>query len=498
MNDSSRGGAGPSASELAAWIAERRWFRGKARVRVGAEVVDEIVLGDVRIALVRIAYEGGRDEIYVAPYLRSVDGRILDAIVDAGFGDDLLALVRDGVTIPGARGDLRARRVSDAQIGDVPAGRVGSAEQSNTAVVFGDRYILKVYRKLVEGENPEVEILRFLSERARLASTPRLVGESDYQPAGRPASALAMLQSFVPSVGDAWAATLEDLAHFVEAARRAGEPPPLPASSPFDLACIAPDAAFSGCAQADLVRAERLGARTAELHRALASDPSDPAFAPEPVDDAARDAMVAEVRAGVRATLGLLRRRRDHVPDGVRDDVDRLLARAADVEARVALGGAIATRRIRVHGDYHLGQVLVTPAGDQGREDYVIVDFEGEPARSLEERRAKQIALRDVAGMLRSFAYAGATAVGMVSGEDHARVARWLDVWVAWVSAAFGAAWRVGVEGSPAAPASAAEARALLDFFLVEKAVYEVGYELDNRPAWLAIPVRGLLSLLVT
>lgn len=495
MSVEPQGGAGPSASELASFIAERRWFRGKARVRVGAEIVDTITLGDVRIALVRIAYEGGRDETYVVPWFSpSANTAIADAIVEGGFGDDLVALIRDGVTIPGAHGDLRARRLGEAPLGEVPQGRVGSAEQSNTAVIFGDRYILKLYRKLVEGENPEVEVLRFLSERTRHVSTPQLAGEIDYQQPGRPASAVAMLQSFVPSKGDAWAATLEDLAHFVEAARRAGEPPALPATSPFDLARCAPDPSFAACAQADLVRAERLGARTAELHAALASDASHPAFAPEPLDDAARDAMVAQVRASARATLGLLRRRRDHVPEAVREGVDRVLARAADVEARVALAAPVATKRIRVHGDYHLGQVLVTEA--DGREDYVIIDFEGEPARSLEERRAKQIALRDVAGMLRSFAYAGATAIGMVSGEDHARVARWLDLWVSWVSAAFLAAWRVGVEGSAAAPASEDEARALLDLFLVEKAVYEVGYELDNRPDWLAIPVRGLLSLL--
>jgi trehalose synthase-fused probable maltokinase len=377
-------------------IASARWFRSKSRPRRGVSVIDR--LPDLGIEITRVDYEDGGHELYV---------------VGDNIADGLLRAIREGhPSLKTWHGDLP----------DVPPARVGSAEQSNTTAFFGDRLIMKIYRLLVQGENPEVEILRYLAKHPSVP-TPRLLGEAEYRGA-----ALAMVQTFVPSKGDAWSATLDRIAR----------------------------------GDRDASWARRLGERTAALHRALAAG-TDAAFAPEPFD--------ASVIAASRDNLTKLVAK-GRVPELAQraEQIDARLARAANMQ--------FATKRIRIHGDYHLGQVLVTPD-----DDFVIIDFEGEPARPLEERRAKSMPLRDVAGMLRSFDYAAVTAK---AGAE----------WKRAVSDAFVNAWRAGVAGSLAAPANDEEMRALLDLYLVDKAVYEVAYELDNRPDWVSVPVNGLLSLL--
>jgi maltose alpha-D-glucosyltransferase/alpha-amylase len=316
--------------------------------------------------------------------------------------------------------------------------------------MFGDRLIMKVYRVTVEGPNPEVEILRFLADKP--VPTPKLAGEIEWVREGHEPAAVAVLSTFIKSKGDAWAVTLEALRALL---------------------------AGTTTLEAETKRAALLGKRTAELHRALASDPNDPAFAPEPV----RGPIVDHARESLERLLDKLRGHSDEA-------VQRLVAAAPKLRARLdeVAGMSLASKRIRVHGDYHLGQVLVTPD-----DDFVIIDFEGEPARSLAERRDKSLPLRDVAGMLRSFDYAAVTAFREAVTSEKNRAT--IDAWRRAVSDAFVEAWRSGVEGSAAAPANDREARALLDLFLLDKAVYEVGYELDNRPGWLSIPVEGLLSL---
>lgn len=426
-----------NVGELVEWIAARRWFRSKTKARAGGELLATIRVGDVDVQLVRVLYEGSSSEVYVVALAGDEDA------FAHGFADVLLDAIRKETSF----GALRTHKYGE--LPETEPGRVGTAEQTNTTILFGDRMIMKLYRKLEEGPNPEVEILRMLAANPDVP-TPRLLGEIDFNGA-----AVAMVQTFVESRGDAWSTTLAQLADYVN------DPSRLPA---------------------EVARASKLGAATAALHRALSVET-------EPFGDAERDAVVTRARVNLERLTRTLRTRGDLVPRDTRAAVDALLARASELSGRLnrAASTSFATRRTRIHGDYHLGQVLVTPS-----DDFVIIDFEGEPARSLAERRETSMPLRDVAGMLRSFDYAAVTALRAASPESKPA----LDAWKRAVSLAFVEAWRAGVAGSAAAPASDEEARVLLDLYLVDKGIYEVSYELDNRPGWLAIPVEGLLSLL--
>lgn len=443
------------SADLGDWIATQRWFRSRSRTRTRTEIVDVIPVADVAVHLVRIGFSEGSDETYVVP----LDGRGADAT--AAFADHVLAAMREGAELAGKHSALEVSK-SKVDLSSLPQGEVGRAEQTNSTIRFGDRLIVKLYRAAVFGPNPEVEILRFLAEHAGDdLPTPRLVGEVSWVCDGSEA-AVAMAQTFVKSRGDAWSTTLEALEKLVRDARGA----------PSEAALAAESA-----------RARKLGSRTATLHRALASPTKDPAFVPEPVDSL--DAIADRVRSELKRMLERLRGA-TLAPDAARV-AGTLLARAAALDARVrrVAGRPIACFQTRTHGDYHLGQVLVTPD-----DDLVIIDFEGEPARTLEERRSKGLAMRDVAGMLRSFDYAAAAARSSIGHSP------WIDAWLRAVSASFLDGWRTGVVGSPVAPGDDDEASRLLDLFLVEKAVYEIGYELDHRPAWVGIPISGLLSRL--
>jgi maltose alpha-D-glucosyltransferase/alpha-amylase len=264
-------------------------------------------------------------------------------------------------------------------------------------------------------------------------------------------AALAMLQAYVPNQGDAWGHALMELSANADAMDRYRP------------------------------HAELLGRRTAEMHLALASRPDDPAFAPEPTQSPDARSVYQSIRSLSGQVLPLLEGRRDRLPpiacadaDTVLGSWDRLHKRLRELIAR-----PISARRIRCHGDYHLGQVLFTGA------DFVIVDFEGEPSRPLRERRLKRWALKDVAGMLRSFAYAG-QAAGVAHGRE----------WASSAGDAFMRAYLERADGAPFLPAGAEERRLLLDAMLIEKALYELRYELDHRPDWVHIPLRGLCELM--
>lgn len=469
---------------LSEWIAERRWFKSRTRTRVGGDLIEVVPVGPLAAAFVRIAFADGGQEVYVVPLAEATGAEaervrrdeaqavILDerdSVVHeapAAFAEAMIDAMRESRELRGMHAALRAK-AGVVDLTDLPKAEVGRAEQTNTAVRFGQRVIMKIYRSTVVGPNPEVEILRFLARHEQVP-TPKLAGEVDLVDDRGGQAAVAMAQTFVESRGDAWQATLSSLSSLLAEARGAPS-----------------DAALAG----EVARARKLGARTAALHRALSSPTEDPAFTPEPTSPSDLSAMISVARASLEHMVTALRKTK--LPDESHAAAARLLAHAGELDARLVEAGRlpIAAFRTRVHGDYHLGQVLVTP-----EDDFVIIDFEGEPARSLEERRRKGLAIRDVAGMLRSYDYAAVTALRDAADTERARP--WVDAWRRAVSDAFFAAWREGVAGSPAAPADDREARALLDLFVIEKAVYEVGYELDHRPTWVSIPIEGLLSLL--
>jgi len=412
----------PDAFEgpLESWVTRQRWFASKSREIAALNVLERIELSDdpaLAIELVEARFHAGTHELYQLlpgePGAAGVLGELLggEAAIDG-------VAFHGGVT---PTGEMR------------PMG----AEQSNSSVVFGEELVLKVFRRLEPGVNPELEMLRFLSAR-RFPNIAALAGWYEY--AGvRMHATLGILQEFVGDARDAWQVALDD---------------------PLEL----------------LARLPQLGAATGEMHSVLASDDDDPAFAPEEPSTEALSLLTATIDEQIERVF------RELSPDN--PDVAPILGRGEDVRQRlqhmshVGVGG----RLIRHHGDYHLGQTLL--ADDR----WIILDFEGEPARSLLDRRRKRSPLRDVAGMLRSFAYA-ASASKLLHGEDappdwerHARHA-FLEAYLDAVEPALLPAGRPAIEK-------------LLQIFELEKAVYELRYELNNRPDWVPIPVAGIARLL--
>jgi maltose alpha-D-glucosyltransferase / alpha-amylase len=513
------------ARVLLSYIVERRWFRSKARERKGAHVLDvigrEATGAAYAVVLLSVDYEEGSPETYVVPLafaeaneeieagavvarLSVVPaggapelGVLYDALVGAPFAESLLQLMRGRRTLAGERGQLVGTSFSALQRVAPEASlapRAGTAEQSNSNVVYGDSFILKVFRSTEEGPNPELEIGRFLKETG-FRHTAKIAGALEYRRTGGEPSTVGVLFEHVANRGDAWRMTLDALDRFFDRVL-SGEsptPPPPVAGSLVERASVAASPALRDAIGPYLDRARLLGARTAELHLALASSTKDADFAPEPFDGMHQQSLYQAAHNLAARTWRLLKK---HQKDQAEPNelVERLLGAEAAVDAAFV---KVSTRkmsvaRIRVHGDYHLGQVLWTG------EDFVIIDFEGEPGRPLSHRRFKRCPLRDVAGMIRSFHYAAAAALrsGRPRQEDLGLLEEWTRHWTARVSAELLAGYLERAAGAAFVPRTDEDLMTLLDFYLLEKCVYEVAYELNNRPDWLDIPARGLFGLL--
>jgi trehalose synthase-fused probable maltokinase len=444
----------PSPDVLAAWLAGQRWFAAKTRQITGVRAVDAVPLARALVVILEVALDDGTVHGYLAP-LRA-GPTVADALDDGEFCRALLALMRHQGQVVGAAGTLQGGAVVPRLLEvppDVPVRRL-SGEQSNTSVLFGRALILKFFRRHVPGINPEIEIGRFLTERAPFPGTPRLAGQLEYRSAAGTA-AVAVVQEFVDGARDGWEWTLEQLAEFYRRARTAPGPPS--ADRVADLA--APS----------LGALRRLGEQTAALHRGLATDIADPAFAPAPITDGDVAAWNAGIRAQIEAARAVL-------------GGDAALTIVPDTAT--GLRHLVGRHKIRHHGDFHLGQTLYRP--DPG--EFVIIDFEGEPGRPLPERRRKHAALRDVAGLVRSLVYAAAAA--RREGSDD--LAAWGDAWTAEAERAYLDGYRTMAADATFVPASDAGFVAALAAFELEKAAYEVVYEANHRPHWIHIPREGL------
>jgi maltokinase len=425
------------------YVTQRRWYGAKSRSVSHAQELDAVVLRTVEpqlvLALVEMRYDTGVHDIY-----QLVHGEHdVDALEDSTAARELVHAMRAGLTLHGTEGTIEFRPIEGfASLGrELLDARPVGAEQSNTSVVFDDEAILKVFRRLEPGINPELEMLRFLTEHG-FANIAALGGWYAYS--GGPLSAtLGILQQYVSKGRDGWELALDEIAHAPEAF---------------------------------LERVRRLGAVTGEMHSILGSDTADPAFAPETPSVEALGLLTATVDEEIESVFLEL-------PD---DDerIAPIRGRGEEVreQLRMRTHAGSSGKIIRHHGDYHLGQTLWAD------EDWVILDFEGEPMRSLSERRRKRSPLRDVAGMLRSFAYA-ASAAELLHGtpapegwEEQARE-RFLDGYLAAVDPTLLPSGQLAIER-------------LLDVFELEKAVYELRYELDNRPDWVGIPVAGIQRLI--
>jgi maltose alpha-D-glucosyltransferase/alpha-amylase len=479
---------------LPSYFASQRWFGSKAREITGVRIVDSVPvphgLGTTHVAVAEVSYREGVPELYFLPLAIARGGladrvwarapwavlarlantrgaTIIDALADPGFAQALLEAISERRRFRGVEGDLVAlpspmlRRLGADQ-GEL-APELSGAEQSNNSVVFSERLILKLYRRLEEGINPDVEIGRFLTDRTGFRNIAPVAGSMLYRRHAGGVSVVGMLQQYIPHRGDAWQYVQQLLDQLLAN----------PASPEVGLRFVE--------------QARLLGQRTAQLHRALASDPDDPAFSPEPTSMLDARSVYQSIRTLQAQTMQLLRAARPGLPAEVAADAADLLTREGTLLERVRgiIQRPLSALRIRVHGDYHLGQVLWTG------HDFIIIDFEGEPARPLSERRLKRWALKDVAGMLRSFDYAAAAAAQGESPE--AEAAAW--TWAASVSDAYLQGYMEAAAGASFMPKAPEETRLVLDAMLIEKALYELHYELNSRPAWVGIPLRGLLAL---
>ena len=408
-------------------------------------------------------------------------GILYDADAAPAFGVAMLNAIRDGSILKTNGGGRIVFSPSPAfteeetvSVADVQ--RMG-VEQSNSSLNLGSRFALKIYRRLQEGDNPEIEIGRFLTEVAGFTNTPPLYGTVEYIDAEGQSTALAVLQGFVRGQGDAWRWTLDALKRLLEDLTLA----------PAEAEAMVPDS-FSSY----VPHMQRLGQRTAELHKALATPTEDEAFSLEPLTHADLLEAAEDARTMAERVFGHLTRLGDRTSDLARTLAERLLARRKEcfglIEAlSVEPIGAVKTR---VHGDYHLGQVLVV------KDDVIIIDFEGEPSRSLAQRRAKSSPLRDVASMLRSFAYAVATARRELAQRLPDTSATELHDKLVQFSHIFVETYMEAARGSPIWIEDQPTRQRLLLFFILSKALYEINYEASNRPDWIDIPLEGILAIL--
>ena len=514
---------------VSSYVARCRWFGGKARGLKRIEVADVLAVrsGDrpAHALILSTEYDDGGVESYFLPVALAAIERERKAPVHAAIatlrwingGPARVATLCDGLSddeMCGALLDLfqRPRRTTSSTglvSSDLPwfrhsemrtqalSPRTLGIEQSNTSVIFGDRLILKVFRRLTHGTNPDLEIGRFLTAK-RFPNAPRVAGWLEYRREREEPMTLAILHEYVPESRDAWSYAQDEIRRYFERALTQDTPPELPTAQLLDLVDQRPPQGATDLIGPFLSSAELLGRRTAELHLALASDTGDPDFAPEPYGGLYQRSVYQSARNLALGTMRLLRQRHGGLPPTEKYQAADVLALEREVLRRLEEFKAqkVSTVRIRHHGDYHLGQVLFT-----GR-DFVIIDFEGEPARTIADRRRKRSPLRDVAGMLRSFHYACVSTLleqadaGTVQAGDATRLEAWSEIWYRWSAAAFLRAYLETCAGAPFVPVDPDERRLLLEFFLLEKALYEVAYELNHRPTWLRIPLRGIRDLL--
>jgi maltose alpha-D-glucosyltransferase/alpha-amylase len=455
---------------LPEYLPRQRWFGGKSRKIRKVGVTDWGELEGAAMMFLEVDYESGPSEGYLAPLIQR-DGALQDALQDNALCARLLRLKE----LPTARGRIFAQ-VSDDSASSLPIRR-GSAEQSNSSIIYGDRVILKLFRRQQPGRNPDIEIGKYLAEKTAFDRVPPFMGSIEYTGPSGESSAIAIVQGLVSHEGDGWTWTTGELERYYENCARAELPKD--ADSARDL--------VGGYLDAAAV----LGRRTAELHLALGTETDDAAFSPEPCTAGDMATMADQIRSEATGAFDLLKSHVSRLPVAFREMATFALEKRPRITERLQFSaeGHDYGKRIRTHGDYHLGQVLRT------QNDFVILDFEGEPARPLEQRRAKYSPVRDVAGMLRSFSYA-ANSMLMNHPERLALLEPWARVWEKTVSEGFlSAYYATGAEGN-FLPGSSEDFRTLLDASLLEKAMYELSYELNNRPTWVRIPLAGILALL--
>jgi maltose alpha-D-glucosyltransferase/alpha-amylase len=511
---------------LPQFLVRQRWFGSKARPVDHVMIRDLALVPDLDVALliIDVHYTEGADEAYFLPLIRlpadlaqTVQERtpqasvakcrgstceLFDATVDEGLCQWFLQVVGQGLTVPFLAGTLLGTTGQSfaALRGDASqplAVERSAAEQSNTSVRFGDRIILKIFRRLESGPNPDCEITQYLSDVRHNLHVPSFVGALYYRPREGEDVTLGMFQNLIDNQGDGWSWTLDELGRYYERQATQSFAPGLrPLLRRPTLSSLGDILASEAVDIVGLYvkAATTLAQRTAEMHLDLAAGPPARGLAGSRMSREQMGELAQRLHEHARQIFDALKMNIARFPDDVVEHAALVLGRRREIAERFR-GLAdldLDLQVMRIHGDYHLGQVL------RAMDDFVILDFEGEPARPLAERRAPQSPLKDVASMLRSFSYAaqvGYQAFVARHPRDAAPLEPWAKLWENCVSAAFLRAYREAVADAALLPAKNAELGLLLDAFLLDKALYELNYELNNRPTWTRIPLLGILAL---
>jgi maltose alpha-D-glucosyltransferase / alpha-amylase len=510
------------------FLQRQRWFASKSRQIKQARISDWTTIrrgtNPEFLCVVSIEYTDGWKDSYFVPLallsgqdaeralketaasvVALVTGARKGVIVDGAQDDltcnEILELMNGAKEVRTARGSVRGVRAG--ALVDLPADRRwtrGAGDQSNSLVFVDDRFVLKLFRRIEPGPNPEVEIGRTLLEQG-FTRTPALAGALEYVRPGLENGTLGLVQTAIKHQGSGWDYTVDELRRYYErVAARVGRSD---AKEGLDLAAApalpgqpAPDGPppfFAALENWYLTSAGILGRRTGEMHQAL-SRASGSAFMPEPLDGGALTALFDEMQAHAAVSLRLLEQRLPTLNDASRALAEAVLASRTSLLGRFEELRTLndAGVRIRIHGDYHLGQVLRT------EEDFIILDFEGEPSRPIAERRAKQSPLKDVAGMVRSYSYAAYAALftfTVHAPDTFAALESWADAWQHWAAEAFLGGYQATIGDAPLVPTDGA-ASVLLRAFVLDKALYELAYELNNRPDWVVVPLIGIRKII--
>jgi len=514
------------------YMPRQRWYGGKARRLRGMRILSWPRLGKGQsasfILLVEVSYQEGDPEVYILPLAYTAmtsgeeqpkgavalaqfeknSGIVYEAVHDEKFLTNLLATLAGRRKVSSEGGALHSRSskqlkdmLKDPELDLTP--RLLGAEQSNTSIRYGQELIFKLYRRTERGQHPDLEIVRFLTEKAGFEHIPPYSGALEFVAPKQPGQpepesiVIGLMQRYIRNQGDAWKQTLEIVGRFYERALSLEDTPDMALLRHGLVAtALAGDRRelernFTGY---DLELASLLGQRTAQMHLALASDPLDDRFAPESFSQLYQRSLYQSIQNMAKDSLRLLRGNLPSLERDTRAEAKEVLQLEAEVleVMRGVTKHRIDLVKTRIHGDYHLGQVLFTG------KDFVIFDFEGEPARPMSERRLKRSPVRDVAGMIRSFHYAAYFPLlsdSWIREEDVEHLEPWAELWYQYISAVFLRAYLETARGSRLIPQDKEPLERVLYPYLLEKALYEMGYELNNRPEWLLIPLRGIKHL---
>jgi maltose alpha-D-glucosyltransferase / alpha-amylase len=519
-------------SVLPGYISSCRWFGGKARKIQSVEIKDGVPVGrdgiHTLLLILSVEYAEGLPEIYSLPVtfisgeeeinriitetpnaaiakvkIGTAEGLLYDAVYSNEFRMTLISMLRKKTKFRSARGELSAYPGKEfgkflRTNGSPLSSDVLKADQSNSAILYDQNLFLKFYRHLDEGLNPDLEIGKFLTERRAFPNVPPFFGSIEQHRHKADPIVIATLQGYMQNEGDAWSYTLDTLSRYIDRvlshAHNLEPPDAIGLQDDFRLDRL-PDDVQEILGGIYPERASILGIRVGELHNTLASASDNPDLRPEPFSLLYQRSLYQSLQSHSRRILQLVRRNARLLPEELQQTTANILTAEKDIYSRFRriFARKLNAKKIRVHGDLHLGQILYTG------KDFIIIDFEGEPARALSERRLKRSAIVDAAGMIRSFhyaAYAGLFYHATAHPDDAKILEPWIDLWYSAMASTFLRAYTDTTGSQGYNPSETEDFKMLLNVFLLEKAIYELGYELNNRPDWVKIPLKGIEELL--